>query len=251
MAVGVSTMSSTYQKKKGLSASMSADPEFIMQLLNRALLTLRQQQKHIDRYETENLSLKENMTRLEQRVILLEQRQAHPLEHKHHHRQKQGVHRSSSQFPARVSSPQPTRPIAPSDLDTPPVIKVSKSEPAAAFIDWCTIEGKRVVSHNNRFSAFLKTRIPNAQVQPIYRDANAVQNVFGSSSQVKNPAEYWVIKTGRETLLLPQPVNAHQFRDLACFEGSPVAPGNLQSITPARLRQNGSLFVLDRPGLIA
>jgi hypothetical protein len=120
---------------------------------------------------------------------------------------------------------------------------------AQVFVAWCH-RGETIVNRYAAFAEFLKQQVPDATVTPIYRDANAVQKIFGRSGQVTNAVENWLIVCSGQAWLLPQPLNAHQFRDVSCFEGGTISPQHMKTIVPAKVQYQGETYLLESKGRI-
>ena len=122
---------------------------------------------------------------------------------------------------------------------------------AAAFADWCR-RATPMMSKVDFFANALAERLPGTSVRAVYRDLNSqAEPVRFDGSGGASPAEFWLVSVGGEALVFPQPLNAHQFRDLTrIFEGT-ATPASLQSVVPARVRDEGAAFALVAPGRVS
>lgn len=238
-------------------ANHGAGVKVLMEWLNQTRDENQQLYQKLLAYEAKHLTLAETITQIERRISILERKASRPQDKP----QQQLPHRARDllrvESAARPLSPRPPSfPDRSTAYDAKRAHGETRSKSlsprgavASVFVDWCTSEGKSLISRYNRFADVLRSRISQAEVQRTYLDKSEVHKVFGAKRG--SPAEYWIVRMGSETLLLPQPVNEHQFRDLACFEGGAVSPRSLSSITPAVLRQNGREFLLESAGSIS
>ena len=122
---------------------------------------------------------------------------------------------------------------------------------AAAFADWCR-RATPMMSRVDFFAADLGARVPGASARAVYRDLNSqAEPVRFDAAGGASPAEFWLVTAGGEALLFPQPLNAHQFRDLTrVFDGA-ATPASLRSIAPARVRDEGAAHALTAPGRVS
>lgn len=150
------------------------------------------------------------------------------------------------EYQAAKAPPAPAAPVA------APAPALGPAEAAAAaFADWCRLSGP-MMSRVGFFENDLRARLPGASAQAVYRDLNSqAEPVRFDGRGGASPAEFWLVTAGSEALLFPQPLNAHQFRDLTrVFDGS-AAPGALQAVGPARVRDEGGAYVLTQPGRVS
>ena len=122
---------------------------------------------------------------------------------------------------------------------------------AQAFADWCR-QGTPMMSRVEFFSADLGGRVPGATARAVYRDLNSqAEPVRFDAAGGASPAEFWLVTAGGEALVFPQPLNAHQFRDLTRIFDGTAAPASLGSVAPARVRDEGATFALVTPGRVS
>ena len=132
-----------------------------------------------------------------------------------------------------------------------PVALSPAAAAAAAFADWCR-RATPMMSKVDFFANALAEGLPGTSVRAVYRDLNSqAEPVRFDGAGGASPAEFWLVTVGGEALVFPQPLNAHQFRDLTrIFEGT-ATPASLASITPARVRDEGAAFALVAPGRVS
>jgi len=158
--------------------------------------------------------------------------------------------KSAPEALAEVEAPEPepaTPPeaalstVVPGDLARAQVEAVGR-----AFAAWCN-QGSALVSRYFMFERALQRALPEAVVEPVYRDPAAVRPVFREAA---DGPEYWLVRLGTSYHLLPQPQTAEQFRELVpIFEGE-ATPKRVTAVVPALLATDGGLLVLDRPGSV-
>jgi len=118
----------------------------------------------------------------------------------------------------------------------------------AIFVGWCR-EAQGNVGSVNDFAEALRDRQPGAAVTLLYRDGNSNEVKFVSDG-ARDPIEYWLVTTTRQSMLLPRPLNRSKFRELSpIFTGS-AAPATIRSIESARVRRDGDYWVLLSQGSV-
>ena len=141
------------------------------------------------------------------------------------------------------AAPEPDGETDEPDDDTPAGIA------GRAFAAWCR-RNRALVSRPYLFASFLKTAAAglDVDVTPVYRDRAASVPTF--RSEAVDGVEHWLVRIGPATVLLPQPLSAAQFRELApCFTGE-ATPETLAGITPATVSAEGTAHVLAAPGRV-
>ena len=152
---------------------------------------------------------------------------------------------------ARREALRATATLAPV-VQAPASVALSPADAAAeAFADWCR-RATPMMSKVDFFANALAERVPGTAVRAVYRDSySQAEPVRFDGSGGASPAEFWLVTVGGEALVFPQPLNAHQFRDLTrIFEGT-ATPASLQSVVPARVRDEGAAFALVAPGRVS
>jgi hypothetical protein len=123
------------------------------------------------------------------------------------------------------------------------------TEVGQVFMEWCSSAGATMVDRHTMFADRLKERLPEAEVDRVFREKNAAGVFFVEDAQ--DAVEYWVVRVQGRDLLLPQP-NRSGFREVEqCFEGESVAPKEVEEIYPAELRSEKGKQVLKAKGLIS
>lgn len=163
--------------------------------------------------------------------------------------------RARSAAPART----PTRPA--SDPPSPaaetaatPTVATAEAGPSAriaeAFRAWCA-ETTPVTGKVEFFAGHIRSALPGASVAAIYRDANSQATPVALSTQgAASPVEHWLVALDGRHWLLPQPMAAAQFRELApCFEGT-ATPATLVTVAPAEVRVVGDRYEVPTPGRV-
>ena len=142
-------------------------------------------------------------------------------------------------------------PVASTDAGEPPA--ETDAGPAGvagrAFAAWCR-RNRALVSRPYLFASFLKTAAEGLEVEvtPVYRDRAAPEPTF--RAQAIDGVEHWLVRVGPTTVLLPQPLSATQFRELApAFEGA-ATPETVAAVVPAEVAFEGGAHVLVAPGRI-
>ncbi len=118
-----------------------------------------------------------------------------------------------------------------------------------AFAAWCR-RNRALVSRPYLFATFLKTAAGGmaVEVTPVYRDRAASVPTF--RAEAVDGVEYWLVRIGPATVLLPQPLSASQFRELApAFDGQ-ATPETVASVVPADVVAEGSSHLLAEPGRV-
>ena len=163
--------------------------------------------------------------------------------------------------PGRPAAPRPSRDDAPPNLPAPAaeqeppgdVRGASDAEPtlASVYQAWC-IAASPVVGKVAFFAGEISRTFPDATVAAVYRDANSqALPVTLRTTGGTSPVEHWLVAAEGRHWLLPQPLSAQQFRELApCFEGT-ATPAALASVRPAEVRAVGAEFEIARPGHVA
>lgn len=132
----------------------------------------------------------------------------------------------------------------------PPVLSPA-DDAAVAFADWCR-RATPMMSKVDFFANALAERLPGTSVRAVYRDLNSqAEPVRFDGSGGASPAEFWLVTVGGEALVFPQPLNAHQFRDLTRIFDGTATPASLASVVPARVRDEGAAFALVTPGRVS
>ncbi len=143
---------------------------------------------------------------------------------------------------------------APVPVAVPAAVPVALSPAdavAAAFADWCR-RATPMMSRVDFFASDLAARVPGASARAVYRDLNSqAEPVRFDAAGGASPAEFWLVTAGSEALVFPQPLNAHQFRDLTRIFDGTATPATLGSIAPARVRDEGAAFALTAPGRVS
>jgi hypothetical protein len=121
---------------------------------------------------------------------------------------------------------------------------------AHAFQRWCRDRGNSA-RDTSGFAHALGSAVPGSRVEIVFGDRNLAAEVFypsGGAHRPVDPLDYWLVSAGGDYLLLPRPSNAQRFVALApAFTGA-ATPETLREITPARVRQEGSVWQLETPG---
>ena len=147
---------------------------------------------------------------------------------------------------ARTAAATPT-PIP----SAPPAAQSPADAAASTFADWCR-RATPMMSKVDFFANALAERVPGARVQAVYRDLNSqAEPVRFDAAGGASPAEFWLVAVGGEALVFPQPLNAHQFRDLTRIFDGTATPATLGSVVPARVRDEGAAFALVAPGRVS
>ena len=118
------------------------------------------------------------------------------------------------------------------------------------FTAWCR-RNRALVSRPYLFASFLTQHADGAEVEvtTVYRDRAAAAPTFRAESI--DGVEHWLVRVGATTVVLPQPLSAQQFRELApVFEGE-ATPETLASVVPAEVASEGGAHVLRAPGRVA
>lgn len=159
----------------------------------------------------------------------------------------------------RPSAPRPApRPVA----EAPPAEATRPAPPPAPPAEPPTIESvyrtfcRAAGGLNSRveiFASTLSAAFPTSDVRTVYRDADSPARpvVLTTERQGNSAVPFWAVSVEGRHLLVPQPMGADQFRELApCFTGQ-AAPASLAEIEPAALATLGGGFVLDAPGHVS
>lgn len=121
---------------------------------------------------------------------------------------------------------------------------------AEAFVAWCN-QATPLVGRHYLFQRTLRRALPDAVVSPVYRSGSGGDGAEVAFKSAAEGAEYWLVQTGGERLLLPHPRTPDAFQELSpAFDGY-AAPRVVARIAPARLSLNGDHLVLDLPGEVA
>ena len=122
---------------------------------------------------------------------------------------------------------------------------------AGVFQAWC-LAARPVVGRVEFFAEHVRQAVPDATVAAVYRDANSqAQPVTFRARGGSSPVEYWLVSHAGRHALLPQPLGAQQFRELApCMDGA-ATPAALREVEPAEVRPVGDQFELVRAGRVA
>lgn len=138
---------------------------------------------------------------------------------------------------------------SPSTSVQQPIKDQLTTEVGQVFVEWCSSAGATMVDRHTMFADQLKERLPEAEVDRVFREKNAAGVFFVEDAQ--DAVEYWVVRAQGRDLLLPQP-NRSGFREVEqCFEGESVAPKEVKEIYPAELRSEKGKQVLKAKGLIS
>ncbi|HEX8298243.1 MAG TPA: hypothetical protein VF594_03710 [Rubricoccaceae bacterium] len=139
---------------------------------------------------------------------------------------------------------EPTDAVSPGSTGGEPAV-------AAVFQAWC-LAARPVVGRVEFFADHVRQAIPGASVSAVFRDANSqAQPVMFRAQGGASPVEYWLVSHAGQHALLPQPLAAQQFRELApCMDGT-ATPAALREVEPAEVRPVGDQFELVRPGRVA
>jgi vacuolar-type H+-ATPase subunit I/STV1 len=117
------------------------------------------------------------------------------------------------------------------------------------FAERCRSAGVTMVDRHTMFADQLKERLPEAEVDRVFREKNAAGVFFVEDAQ--DAVEYWVVRAQGRDLLLPQP-NRSGFREVEqCFEGENLAPKEVEEIYPGELRSEKGKQVLKAKGFIS
>jgi len=119
---------------------------------------------------------------------------------------------------------------------------------ASVFVDWCRTAGGNV-GRLNLFAESLRSAVRSAEVQVLSRDRNASTLTFVEDG-AGDPVEYWMVTLGRESVLLPRPLNPERFRELSPVFNGEATPPTLRSITPAVVIQKGGSWIMETPGWV-
>ena len=146
------------------------------------------------------------------------------------------------------SRPAPAGP-SPPEMAAAPV--PAETVLADVFRAWCRA-ARPVVGRVEFFTEHVRQAIPGAFVSAVYRDANSqAQPVTFRARGGSSPVEYWLVSHAGRHALLPQPLGAQQFRELApCMDGA-ATPAALREVEPAEVRPVGDQFELVRAGRVA
>ncbi len=153
-----------------------------------------------------------------------------------------------------LTGPVDPRPALSLTDGTPPsaALAAEASTPAArlaeTFRAWCG-EATPVMGKVEFFAGRARTALPGASVTAVYRDANSQATPVALSTQgAASPVEHWLVALDGRHWLLPQPMAAAQFRELApCFEGT-ATPATLATVVPAEVRVVGDRYEVPAPG---
>lgn len=116
----------------------------------------------------------------------------------------------------------------------------------AAFVAWCN-RGGPLVGRYFMFERALHHVVPDAAVEPVFRDRVALRPTFREAA---DGPEHWLVRLGTSLYLLPQPQSAEQFRELAPIFLGEAIPKHVTAVVPARLVTDGALLVLDDSGSV-
>ena len=119
------------------------------------------------------------------------------------------------------------------------------------FRTWCR-DARPVVSQVRFFAEAIRRVLPEATVEPVYRDAySQASPVVLSAHGGASPTEYWCVGVGGRHWLVPQPLGPTQFRELApCLSGV-ATPATLARLQPAGLHARGDTFTLTHAGTVS
>jgi tetrahydromethanopterin S-methyltransferase subunit G len=99
------------------------------------------------------------------------------------------------------------------------------------FADWCQTTDGENLGHVKLFAERLEEKIPGAEVQRFCREKYAEGLVFTESA--REPVEYWLVRLGQRSLLLPKPQRSG-FRELEeCFEAKSIPSDDAEPVLPA------------------
>ena len=137
--------------------------------------------------------------------------------------------------------------------DPSPGAAPDPARPAAiagtAFAAWCR-RNRALVSRPYLFASFLASAAEGmeTEVTPVYRDRTAGEPTF--RTEAIDGVEHWLVRVGPETVLLPQPLSATQFRELAPVFTGEATPETVGEVVPAAVRAQGGAHVLVAAGRV-
>ena len=122
---------------------------------------------------------------------------------------------------------------------------------AEAFRAWCGA-ATPVMGKVEFFAGHIRAALPGATVVAVYRDVQSQAVPVRLERTSGNiPVEHWLVVLDGRRWLLPQPMAAAQFRELApCFDGT-ATPATLAAIVPAEVRVVGDRYEVPTPGRVA
>ncbi len=145
--------------------------------------------------------------------------------------------------------PRPGRPADGAPGEDAPPAGGPKDVVGRAFAAWCR-RNRALVSRPYLFATFLKAAAEGTMVEvtPVYRDRAAATPTF--RAEVVDGVEYWLVRLGPATVLLPQPLSPSQFRELApAFDGQ-ATPETVGVVVPADVVAEGGAHVLAAAGRV-
>ncbi|HEX8298244.1 MAG TPA: hypothetical protein VF594_03715 [Rubricoccaceae bacterium] len=118
------------------------------------------------------------------------------------------------------------------------------------FTAWCR-RNRALVSRPYLFASFLTQHAEGVEVEvtTVYRDRAAAAPTFRGESI--DGVEHWLVRLGPALLVLPQPLSAQQFRELAPVFDGDATPETLAQVVPAEVAAEGAAYVLRAPGRVA
>lgn len=133
--------------------------------------------------------------------------------------------------------------------DAAPVPAGPATLAGTAFAAWCR-RNRALVSRPYLFASFLASAAEGmeTEVTPVYRDRAAPEPTF--RPEAIDGVEHWLVRVGPETVLLPQPLSATQFRELAPVFTGEATPETVGEVVPAAVRAQGGAHVLAALGRV-
>lgn len=165
----------------------------------------------------------------------------------------QAPSRPGPEFGDWVPHVEADEPASPTSLEeiplAPGVTRTVPARVATVFAEWCR-RGGPMVGRVELFGAALAAAVPEAKVEPVFRDLNAqAEPVRFDGVGGASPAEYWLVHGPASKLLLPHPQSASQFRDVrGVFQGGDLLPSQICSVEPARVAEADGGYVLSQRG---
>lgn len=118
---------------------------------------------------------------------------------------------------------------------------------AGQFVAWCR-ENTLMVNRVHLFEARLQNVAPGVRVETVSRDRYEREVVLRRGAP--DGPEYWLMVVGDTYVILPQPVRASEFRELAPVFSGDATPESLTGISPAKATLQDGVFKLVQQGAV-